>query len=209
MTKSLTVSLLIAATLWFLMFSPWTSGWFNFWWAMSASAIILTTCAIIGLKGHLNIWSNSAQQNLTNLGLSVLIAIVLWGVFYIGDKLSQSLFDFARPQVDLIYGMKSELSPQIIACLLLLVIGPAEEIFWRGYIQRSLTRQMNPTLAFILSTALYTLVHLPSLNFMLIMAAMTCGLAWGGLYRLFPNRLPAIILSHALWDAAAFVWFPF
>jgi hypothetical protein len=63
--------------------------------------------------------------------------------------------------------------------------------------------------AFVLTTACYTAVHLPSGNFMLIMAAMVCGIVWGGLYWLMPNRLPAIIISHALWDAAAFVWFPF
>jgi hypothetical protein len=47
------------------------------------------------------------------------------------------------------------------------------------------------------------------MNFMLIMAAFTCGVCWGLLYRLFPQHFPAIVLSHALWDAAAFVWFPF
>jgi hypothetical protein len=62
------------------------------------------------------------------------------------------------------------------------VTRPAEEIFWR--------------------------VHVPSLNPMLILAAMVCGIAWGGLYRLFPKQLPAILVSHALWDAAAFVWWP-
>ena len=44
---------------------------------------------------------------------------------------------------------------------------------------------------------------------MLIMAAMVCGIFWGGLYWLMPNHLKAIIVSHALWDAAAFVWLPF
>jgi membrane protease YdiL (CAAX protease family) len=52
-------------------------------------------------------------------------------------------------------------------------------------------------------------VHLPSGNFMLIMAAMVCGIVWGGLYWLMPKNLKAIIISHALWDAAAFVWLPF
>ena len=33
----------IAAVLWFVMFSPWTSPLLNFWAAMTFSAIILTT----------------------------------------------------------------------------------------------------------------------------------------------------------------------
>ncbi len=209
MKSRLIFSILVAATLWFLMFSPWTAHWFNFWWAMSASAIILTSVATFNMKGLSGIWPQKRTQALSNLGFALLIAVSLWIVFYIGDKLSQWLFDFARPQVNLIYDMKSSLSPHVIALLLLFIIGPAEEIFWRGYIQRTLCRYMKPTTAFLTATAFYTLVHLPSLNFMLIMAALTCGLAWGGLYRLFPKHLPAIILSHALWDAAAFVWFPF
>jgi hypothetical protein len=209
MRRTLLLSVLAAATLWFLMFSPWTAGWFTFWWAMTASALILSAIALYNNKNASCLWPQTWRECLVNTGLAVVIAAGLWIVFYVGDKMSGWLFDFARPQVDLIYGMKSEVSPSIIACLLLFIIGPAEELFWRGYVQHSLAAQMNPTTAYLLATSVYTLVHLPSLNFMLIMAALTCGLAWGGLYRLMPHRLPAIILSHALWDAAAFVWFPF
>ena len=123
----------------------------------------------------------------------------------------------------LIYGMKTGNAPWLISLLLLFIIGPAEELFWRGFIQASLVNRLRrryrripqaqasrkaKNWAFIITTAAYTLVHLPSMNFMLIMAALVCGIAWGGLYRLMPKQLPAIVLSHALWDAAAFVWFP-
>ena len=43
---------------------------------------------------------------------------------------------------------------------------------------------------------------------MLLMAALVAGIVWGGLYRLFPQRLGAIIVSHAVWDVAVFIWFP-
>ena len=109
----------------------------------------------------------------------------------------------------MIYGIKSDTSPTLIGLLLLLIIGPGEEIFWRGYVQRSLSERFSPNVGFAFATAAYTLIHVPSLNFMLIMAAMVCGIAWGGLYRLFPKHFTAIVVSHALWDAAAFVWFPF
>ena len=134
--------------------------------------------------------------------------MVLWGVLWIGDKLSQLLVDFARPQVDSIYAMKDGTSATIIAVALLVLIGPAEEIFWRGYIQRTLSERLGANRGFVITTAIYTLVHIGSLNFMLIMAAMVCGIAWGLLYRLFPERFSAIVLSHALWDAAVFVVFP-
>ena len=139
---------------------------------------------------------------------AIIIAIVLWCAFWVGDKLSQELFTFARPQVDSIYQMKDGTPSWLIALLLLFIIGPAEELFWRGYVQRTLTQRWTANAGFVVTTLIYTAVHLPSMNFMLIMAAFTCGFCWGLLYRLFPQHFPAIVLSHALWDAAAFVWFP-
>ena len=219
--KKIATSIAVAAVLWFLMFSPWTAPYLPFWWCMTASACVLTTLALtFGGKDCLGIPSKTINpidpnspidpiNHMTELFFGLAIAVGLWVAFFVGDKVSQWMFDFARPQVNLIYGMKDGMSPLTLSLLLLCVIGPAEEIFWRGFIQRSLSARYSPTLAFIVTTAIYTLVHLPSGNFMLIMAALVCGIAWGGLYWLWPNRLPSIIISHAVWDAAAFVWFPF
>ena len=83
-----------------------------------------------------------------------------------------------------------------------------QELFWRGYVQSTLSAKWNPDKGAAVTLAAYTLVHLPSLNFMLIAAAFTAGLVWGLLYRFWPERLWALVISHALWDAAVFVWFP-
>ncbi len=206
--SKLILSLLVAAVLWFIMFSPMTAPQVSFWACMTASAIVLTCFALLfGGKKSLGTVSGLHLHKTFLLGIG--IAALLWGVFYVGDKLSQLLFSFSRAQVNLIYDMKVDLSPTMLALLLLFIIGPAEEMFWRGYVQRTLATYRSPFVAFLLTTACYTAVHLPSGNFMLIMAALVCGIVWGGLYWLMPNRLPAIIISHALWDAAAFVWLPF
>lgn len=208
--KRLVISVCLAALLWFVMFSPWTAPLLNFWWAMTASACILIALSTIAQRrdGVSSVLSQFTIFNFKEIFLGIGIAVVLWFVFYVGDKVSQWMFDFARPQVNLIYDMKMGNQPWLIALLLLFIIGPAEEIFWRGYIQRQLSQRWSPNVGFLVTTAIYTAVHLPSGNFMLVMAAMVCGVAWGGLYRLVPQHFPAIVLSHALWDAAAFVWFP-
>jgi len=202
--KRVWLLILLAFLLWTLMFSPWTAPHLPFWWTMTFSACTLTVLSTVFSPG----WWKHLRWSVSNILLGFAIAIALWCVFWVGDKASQWLFDFARPQVNLIYGMKAGESPWLISALLLFLIGPAEEIFWRGYVQRRLSLRYNPNVGFLLATACYTLVHVASLNFMLIMASMVCGIAWGGLYRLFPHRFPAIVLSHALWDAAVFVWFP-
>ena len=108
--------------------------------------------------------------------------------------------------------MKTGMPPYVIALLLLLLICPAEELFWRGYVQRTLARVLSgkwaADLAFIVTTAVYALVHVWSFNFMLVMAALVAGAVWGFIYRLCPKALPALIVSHALWDALVFVIMP-
>lgn len=201
----LPISVLIAALLWFLMFSPWTAPYINFWYMMTASAVILI---ILSLPSVIK-----SQERMAPLGRGLLIgaaiAVFMWMVFYVGDKVSQWMFDFARPQVDTIYGMKGTTSQIYIAIALLLVIGPAEELFWRGYVQEKMQTLWGKNTGFIVATLVYTLIHIWSFNFMLIMAALVCGVCWGFIYRLDRRLLPALVVSHALWDACAFVFIPF
>lgn len=204
----LVASLLVAALLWFIMFFPATATQVNFWVCMPLSGCVLT-CFALTFGGWKSVGTGDDSSPVTTCLWGIAIAILLWGIFYVGDKVSQLLFSFSRAQVNLIYSIKGDTSPTLLALLLLFIIGPAEEIFWRGYVQRTLSEHQSPFMAFILTTACYAFVHLPSCNFMLIMAALVCGIIWGGLYWLMPHNLKAIIISHALWDAAAFIWFPF
>ena len=198
------IGILIATVLWGVMFSPWTAPHVNFWITMTISGIILTSYSLWADKTCLK----PIRLGLVDILLGIGIAVALWGVFWIGDKLSSLMFDFARPQVDTIYGMKDGENPWILSFLLLFIIGPAEEIFWRGYLQNNLSKRFSPNMGFILTTLAYSLVHIFKFNFMLIMAAAVAGFIWGLLYRFFPNRLGAIVISHALWDCAVFIWFP-
>jgi membrane protease YdiL (CAAX protease family) len=202
--KRLALSIVAAFVLWGLMFCPLTAPRFDFWMTMSGAALILSGLATLFAPA----WWKRLCPTRENLILGVAIAVVLWCTFWIGDKVSQWLFAFARPEVDSIYAIKEGVSPWVLSLLLLLLIGPAEEIFWRNYVQERMSKRWGANRGFLIATAVYTLVHVPSCNLMLILAAMVCGIVWGGLYRLFPDRFTAILLSHALWDAAVFVWFP-
>lgn len=202
--KKAVFTIFVAAILWTIMFCPITAPYVNFWWMMTASACTLSLLAtFFGRK-----WWKDVRIDLSNILLGISIAVALWSVFWIGDKLSQLMFNFARPQVDIIYGMKDGESPLLLTLLMLFLIGPAEEIFWRGYIQKSFSQYWNPNVGMVVTTAIYSLVHAGSCNFMLTMAALVAGLAWGIMYRFFPEKFGAIIISHALWDVAVFIWFP-
>ena len=202
--KKLYFALTVALVLWTLMFCPLTAPRFDFWQMMAGSALILCSLATLFAPA----WWNRLKFDPQNIIFGVVVAALLWGIFWLGDKVSSWMFDFARPQVDSIYGIKEGTSPWVLSLLLLLLIGPAEELFWRGYVQERMQKKWGLDRGFWIAVACYTLVHVPSCNFMLVMASLVCGVAWGFLYRYMPQYFTGIILSHALWDAAVFVWFP-
>ena len=91
------LSACMAAILWFLMFSPWTSGIFNFWLSMSVSACLLGIASLSGggfpVKGRIHVARETA--------LGLLISAVLWCAFWMGDKVAQYMFSFAGTQIDM------------------------------------------------------------------------------------------------------------
>lgn len=198
------ISIIIAAGLWFFMFSPWTAGMFNFWFAMSISASILWLLSIFLGKNFSKQFSFSSKE----VALGLVSAVALYGVFYLGNYLSTAWFDFAKPQIGNIYSMKDGNNLYLVGVLLLILIGPAEEIFWRGYVQRTLGNKYGDWTAFILTTLVYTLVHVWSFNFMLIMAAMVCGAFWGLMFMFNKKNLVSLVISHAVWDLSVFILFP-
>lgn len=197
--------IVVAAGLWFVMFSPWTAPHINFWYTMTTSAVVLTALATLSCRECVTTLRFTPRQ----IVAGVAIAAVLWAVFWVGDKVSQLMFSFARPEVDMIYGMKTGTDPVVVGLLLLLIIGPAEELFWRGFVQRSLSARWGADAAFAVTLVLYTVIHVWAFNVMLLLAALVVGGCWGLLYRLRPQALPALIVSHAVWDVCAFVLFPF
>ncbi|MBW1988905.1 MAG: CPBP family intramembrane metalloprotease [Deltaproteobacteria bacterium] len=103
---------------------------------------------------------------------------------------------------------KGEGTPAWVICLLLFfVTGPAEEIFWRGFLQDRLAHFFGGWQGWLMASALYAAVHLSAWNFMLIAAAGVAGLFWGFMYWRF-RRVPALIVSHSVWSTVIFAVLP-
>lgn len=202
--KKLIELILVAAAFWFAMFSPWTSPYISFWYAMLVATGTLTILALTFGKD----WKSRFSFNAKDIALGIGSAVALWGIFYLGNEISDVFFDFARPQVDTVYAMKEGKNPVFLTLALLLWIGPAEELFWRGYVQHTLEgTKYGKWGAFIITTLIYAFVHIWAFNFMLFMAALICGLFWGFIYMKNRNLL-TVLISHALWDVAVFVLLP-
>jgi uncharacterized protein len=178
--------------------------WGNFWLKITSSAFILTVAGLAGTRAGLAALFRFRNRDLW-VGLSS--ALVLYGVFWLGKQCSTFLFPFAAGQIAGVYSTRSQLPPAVIGVLLVFVMGPAEEIYWHGFVQRALVGRLGPAAGVLLTAFIYAVVHIWSLNFMLFAAAGICGLFWGWLFQR-EQRLAPLILSHAIWDVAIFVLFP-
>ncbi|AQT67732.1 CAAX prenyl protease-related protein [Anaerohalosphaera lusitana] len=194
----------LAAVLWFVIFSPWTAEHVSFWPAMVFSTGLLAAAALTAQREKLR--ELFAWQFRYAL-IGVVSAVFLYGVFFFGDIVARWMLPFAQRQIEGVYGSRQELPLWLISVFLILVIGPAEEIFWRGFVQQRLGSRWGSFAGWFAATAVYTGVHVFSLNFMLLVASAVCGGFWGLLYWRYKSLWP-VIISHALWDVMIFVIWP-
>jgi membrane protease YdiL (CAAX protease family) len=141
------------------------------------------------------------------LGLGIGSAGLLYGLFHLADRLASRLLPSGTRDIDSIYAL-NQLRPRgELVARFTAVIAPAEELFWRGWLQEHLMTWLGRLPGAALATAAYAAVHLPSRNLTLIGAAAVVGAFWGGLYAL-GAPLGALIVSHVVWDNVIFLIAP-
>jgi uncharacterized protein len=132
------------------------------------------------------------------------IAAGLYGVFWIGDRAARVVMPRGSEDIGDIYQLRSLRPKAEIATRLATVIGPAEELFWRGLVQTELTRQLGPVRGAAAAAALYGGAHVVTGNATLVGAATVAGSVWSGLAAL-GVPMPALIVSHVVWDIWIFL----
>ncbi|SHI03930.1 hypothetical protein SAMN02745823_02084 [Sporobacter termitidis DSM 10068] len=196
----ITITVVFAAVLWYVIFvvKP-----MNFWLSMCCGILLLLLAAGLSDRTIFKI----GPFKLKYAVLGIISAAVLYAIFYIGNDLSSLILPMKDSQIANVYMNRNGTSIYVISALLLLIIGPGEAIFWNGFVQKALMEK-HGIKSVVIAAALYTVVHIVTLNFMLILAALVCGLFWGALYFRTRNLYP-VIISHALWDMTVFVLLPF
>lgn len=191
----------LALIFWWIMFQ-WKP--LNFWLEMPVAAGILAVCSLRANRANLG---ELFRWRPLYLPVGLLSAPLLYGVFWAGHVISGWIFPFAGAQVGAIYQDLGAGSPVVVGLLLAAVIGPAEEIFWKGFLQRTLARRLGPWAGWLWASLIYGALHAVSGNFMLAMAALLAGSFWGLIYLKYGSLWPGI-LSHSLWDLLILLIFP-
>jgi membrane protease YdiL (CAAX protease family) len=203
--KYLIILVIAAAIMWIEMFVLRN---FNFWIEMTIVGSLLAGISFyINHKAGSFINARLYDFKPVYLLIGIISAAILYLVFFTGDYISNLIFNFADKQVTGIYNNKSLLDPITIAFLLFFIIGPAEEIFWRGFVQDTLQEKLGENKGWIIASLIYGGVHVFAMNFMLFMAALICGLFWGYIFKRYKSLWPGII-SHAVWDVIIFILIP-
>lgn len=174
----------------------------QFWQRMTATGLTLGSLALIA-EEDLRATRITPQDVVVGLGS----AGVLYGIFVVGDKLARVIMPRGSEEIASIYDLGSLGEKIELGARLGLVIGPAEELFWRGLLQQRLSDRYGRWQGAALGTAAYGGAHLITGNATLIGAATVAGAFWGGLHAL-GVPMGALIVSHASWDVLTFLIAP-
>lgn len=174
----------------------------KFWDRMTATGVVLGALALV----------TQPKLRKTRIGFKDILlgtssAAALYGIFQLGDRISRLIVPKGGEQIEAIYSLKRMRPRAELMARLGLIIGPAEELFWRGFLQNGLMQRFGRFWGMALGAGAYGGAHLASGNFTLVGAATIAGAFWGGLYAL-GMPLGGLIVSHVLWDNLIFLIAP-
>ncbi len=183
--------------LWTLLFNTNLLG--NFWIRLPVFVSILLSYSIYIHRDLLR----KLKPRPPDIILGVFSGLILHLLFQVGYNLLSSFVSGGASRVyELAYG-----APLYIIFLVLIYTSVGEEVFWRGFIQDVLEIRLGRVIGFISATLVYSMIHLPTLNIPLVLAALIAGALWGFLY-LWRRTLLTPIISHIIWTELVFVLAP-
>ena len=180
----------------------------HFWLHLALSVAALCGVALIMERGAMRaaLRDTGGYGVVKAVSLGLASAAVLYVVFLLGNITARTLLPFGGVEIDAVYGLGATTPRWVIAILLILVVGPGEEFFWRGYVQRRLSAEFGWS-GLAASVLAYGGVHVVTCNLMLILAALVCGSFWALLYHRY-HSLRINMISHAAWAVTIFVLCP-
>lgn len=185
--------LVVAAAAWAVLFLP---GPERFWYRALPAGLAIGAYGAVAQRHHLD---DLLRPELFDVGLGVVGAGGLYGVFWVGDRGLRRLQPALAADVGELYGVSGSSRPRLVP-VVLVVVGTAEEMFWRGFVQARA--------GVLVALLAYAAVHVWERKAALILAALVGGAYWAAIFG-WRETLVAPVVSHVLWDLAVILWFPF
>jgi uncharacterized protein len=166
----------------------------RFWDRMTATGLTLGALALLADRD-----ARRTRIGPAEVAVGLATAAGLYGIFRVGDAVAREVMPRGDDEIGDIYALRSLRPKEELAARLALVIGPAEELFWRGFVQRRA--------GYLTATLLYGGAHVVTENATLVGAATVAGAYWG-LLRTLGLPLGALVVSHVAWDIWIFLIAP-
>ena len=174
----------------------------RFWQRMTTTGLTLGGLALAQSRT-----ARSTRIGARDVVLGLASAATLYATFKLGDVFARRFIPGGDAEIRDIYTLRTLRPKGEIAARLATIIGPAEELFWRGLVAEGLRTSHGRWRGAALAAAAYGGVHIVTGNFTLFGAAGIAGAHWCALYA---ARVPlgALVVSHVAWDIWIFLLQP-
>lgn len=195
----------VAAVLWLVLFATPVGVTPALFWPLMA----LSTggLAMAGMEASPDRMRGVARFRPWHVPAGIASAVALYAFCFAAFAVGRLLLPFLEGQVVRVYVLREGVHPLLVGALLLFWIGPAEEIFWRGFVQRRMAERFGALRGLLLASAVYAGVHVWTGNLALLATAFLCGIFWGAMFLRFRSLWPGMV-SHGVWDVLIFVALP-
>ncbi|HEY8635909.1 MAG TPA: CPBP family intramembrane glutamic endopeptidase [Candidatus Limnocylindrales bacterium] len=183
-------------------------GWFaatfrgprdRFWHRMTMTGLNLGGLALLTSRP-----ARRTRIGPAEVAMGLASAAALYATFRVGDVFARRFVPGGDAQIRDIYTLRTIRPREEIALRLATIIGPAEELFWRGLVQEALMHRYGRWHGAALAAMAYGGVHIVTGNFTLFGAAGIAGTHWCALYAA-GVPLGALVVSHVTWDVWIFL----
>lgn len=171
-----------------------------FWYMYTATMLFLISYSIINEKIDDHI---PASQYFS---IGILSGVFLYLLFAVGNWIISFLPGNFHSQVNRIYET-FELEWAWHYLVLIFIIIPGEELFWRGFVLKRFMRFMSIPKALMATALLNSIILIVSGYYVLMLAAFISCIVWGALY-IWKRSMPLLIVSHLTFDILLLIIFP-
>jgi membrane protease YdiL (CAAX protease family) len=178
----------------------------RFWQRMTKTGLTLGGLALAA-EPALRVDLRRSRSVTKTTAIGIASAGALYGIFQVGDRLARRLLPKGGEQIGEVYALRRLRPGPELAARLALVIGPAEELFWRGFVRRRLAERFGRWRGSALAAATYGGAHVVTGNLTLTGAATTAGAFWSALAAA-DAPMASLIVSHIVWDLWIFLIAP-
>lgn len=202
-------SLLAVTAAWFVLFSGVGElsahiGSHYFWPAIAlvSGAMIIFVVRSAEVQSVLN-----STNILANIGRGLLHGLFFSALSIVTLVTAREYLQPAYAHVHTLFELRHQLPAPFVALILVVAVAPAEELFWRGYVQSIFSQRISHSYAVAAMAATDALIHAATGNYILVVAAAFFGYMWGLLRNSSQSLVPCVI-SHAVWDVCVFLVYP-